>query len=177
MSSFGYPPYHPILIFRSILAMSVLSIREYLRLPDQDGSDRQSDEPSPLAPVRSLFLDRNFGLIEDAVPHVPISSGFISSGPTDGGDIRLPLLQGDTNRLSKPPPVLDHDKQALRHLLSSAVSQDELPSVIETIISNAKAANTAGSFRGSDAQTFIDIIDEASYHITPSLRNQSIGLF
>ena len=109
--------------------------------------------------------------------HVPISSGFIDSGPTNGGDIPLPLLQGDTNRLSEPPPVLDRDKQALGRLLSRAVSQDELPSVIETIISNAKAADIAGSFRGSDAQTFIDIIDEASYHITPPLRNQSIDLF
>ena len=108
--------------------------------------------------------------------HVPISSGFIDSGPTDGNDIPFPLLQGDTNRLSEPPPVLDFDKQALGRLLSLAFPQDELPSVIEAIISNAKPADIAGSLRGSDAQTFVDIIDEASYHITPSLRNQPIDL-
>ena len=91
--------------------------------------------------------------------------------------IPLPLPPRDADHASEPRLVLDSDKQAMRRLLSRAVPQDELPSVIETIISNAKAADIAGSLRGGDAQTFIDIIDEASYHTTPSLKNQSIDLF
>ena len=109
--------------------------------------------------------------------HAPIGSGAIDSDSMGENDIPLPLPPRDGNHVSEPRLVLDSDKQAMRHLLSCAVPQDELPSVIETIISSAKSADIAGSLRGSDAQTFIDIIDEASYHITPSLRNQSVDLF
>ena len=124
-------------------------------------TDDSSDEPSPPAPARSSFLDDgSLGLVEDAVQHVLIGSGALDSDPTGENDIPLPLPQEDTNRLSEPRLALDSDKQAMVCLLSPNVPQDELPSAIETIISNAKVADIAGSLRGGDAQTFIDIIDE-----------------
>ena len=106
-----------------------------------------------------------------------IGSNAIDSDSVGENGIPLPLPPRDADNASEPPLVLDSDKQAMRRLLSRAVPQDELPSVIETIISKPKSADIAGSLRGGDAQTFIDIIDEASYHTIPSLKNQSVDLF
>ena len=89
------------------------------------------------------------------------------------GEICLPLSlpTGDTNHLSEPPLISDSGGLALQCLVSRAIPQDELPSVIETIVSNLKAADIVKRLRGNDAQTFADIIDEACNHVIPSLRN------
>ena len=61
-------------------------------------------------------------------------------------------------------------------MVSRAVPQDELPSVIETIVSNVKAANIVTELTRDEAQAFADIIDEACHHVIPSLRNRFIDL-
>ena len=60
---------------------------------------------------------------------------------------------------------------ALQRLVSRAVPRDELLFVIETIVSNLKAADIVERLQGEDTQTFADIIDEARHHIISSLNN------
>ena len=56
-------------------------------------------------------------------------------------------------------------------MVGREVSQNELPSFIETIVSNTKAADIVKCLKGTDAQTFIDVIDEACYQAVLSLKN------
>ena len=91
--------------------------------------------------------------------------------------ISLPLPLGDTNQLFEPVLVPDSDNRALRRLVSREVSQNELPSFIETIVSNTKAADIVKCLKGTDVQTFIDVIDEACYQAVPSLKNRFFDLF
>ena len=87
------------------------------------------------------------------------------------GGPSLPLPPKYTNHAHKPPLVPDSNRRALRRLISRTVPQHELLSVIETIFSNVKAADTVKCLEESDAQTFIDIVDEAChrYSITEKL--------
>lgn len=75
---------------------------------------------------------------------------------------------GDVNHISEPPqgPISDSGKRALQSLVSSSVSRDEIPSLIETAVLSAKAADIVRYLRGSDARTFIDVIDQV-HHFTP----------
>jgi hypothetical protein len=45
-------------------------------------------------------------------------------------------------------------------LVGGVVPQGELPSLMETIVSNLKAAVIVGFLQRSDAQVFIDVMDE-----------------
>lgn len=49
--------------------------------------------------------------------------------------------------------------RALQRLISSAIPQDELPSLIKSIVSNVRADNIVSSLQGGDAQMFIDVMD------------------
>ena len=107
----------------------------------------QSSASSFPAPAPSAFIDGNLGIVEDAPP------------------------PGGTNNTSEPSLNSDPVKRALRRLVSQAVLQDELPSVVETIVSNMKAASIAEFLEEGDAQTFVDVIDEARRHTIPALMN------
>jgi len=61
-------------------------------------------------------------------------------------------------------------------LVSRTVSQDELPFTIGMIVSNVKAADIAGCLQGSDAQTFVDVIDEVCHHAIPLPKSWFIDL-
>jgi len=52
-----------------------------------------------------------------------------------------------------------HD-QAWQLLIDRAVPKDELPSLIESLFLDRKAADMASGFRGNDAQAYIDVIGE-----------------
>lgn len=78
--------------------------------------------------------------------------------------LQFSLWSGDVNRVSEPPLVLAPGKGALQRLVSDTVSQDELPCLIETVVSNVKAAVVIQCLQGRDAQTFIDVIDQV--HVT-----------
>jgi len=106
-----------------------------------------------------------------------IDSGGINRDSTDESDLPLPLASGDTNHPSEPTPILDSDRRALRRLASCTVPRDELPSLIETIVSNMKAADIVKCLRESDARTFVDVTDEAFHKAIPSLRNLFVDLF
>lgn len=96
-------------------------------------------------------------------------------------DVAAPGLgqPGDENRISESPPILisDSDKRALQRLVSSSISQDELSSLIETVVSNTKAANIVQCLRGSDAQIFIDVIDQVCGAITFQKNGFTVDLF
>lgn len=69
-------------------------------------------------------------------------------------------------RTTPPDPLIavHPNERALQHLLSHAVPQDELPSLIGAIFSDSQATDAIDSLRGSDARTFIDVIDEVRHH-------------
>lgn len=93
-----------------------------------------------------------------------IGIGGIDRDTASESGLLFPLFPGDTNHQSETPLVADADRRALERLVSRVIPQGELPSVIETIISNMKAANIVESLQGNDAQTYIDVIDEACHH-------------
>ena len=86
-----------------------------------------------------------------------------------------PFLR-DTSDLSEHSLVSHSDGQELQRLVSCTVPQDELASVIEKIVSNVKATNIVRYLQGSDAQAFIDAMDEARHHTIPLLGDSFIDL-
>ena len=144
-------------------ATSPLSLSQHVR-PDQ------SSHP---APTPSLFLEGSLDLFEDAVSPAVTGTGGID---VDESGSPLPPLPGNTNHVSEPLLIPDSNGRALQRLVSRDVPQDELPSVIETIISNVKAADIVGCLQENDAQTFIDVMDEVCHHTIPSRGNWSNDL-
>ena len=64
------------------------------------------------------------------------------------------LPQGDLKRRGEI-------KRALQRLISSATARDELPSLIETIVSNMKAVHIVNHLQGANAQAFVDVLYQA----------------
>ena len=80
-------------------------------------------------------------------------------------DVLLSPLLEDTDDSSISPPVLDPGQLALRRLVSHCtISQDELCSIVRTIVSNMKPADIIKHLKGSDTQRFIDVMDEVCCH-------------
>ena len=92
-----------------------------------------------------MFLNEDLGTIEDDVPHPPAP---------------------------EPSLVLDSGQRALERLISCSVPESELASLIEAIFSSSKAIETVGSLTGSDAQTFIDVMDGVCHRVLPSAKNE-----
>jgi hypothetical protein len=76
-----------------------------------------------------------------------------------------------------PSVTLESYAQAWQRLISGAVPQDEIASLIGTILSNEKAINVVDRLQGNDVQTFIDVIDAVWHHALPPLENGSIDLY
>ena len=62
-----------------------------------------------------------------------------------------------------PSVTIDSQEQAWQRLITRTVPRDDLPSVIETILSGRKF-DVVDRFREGDAQAFIDIMDEVRHH-------------
>ena len=88
----------------------------------------------------------------------------------------MALPSDDANRPSEPPLIFDSHGQALQRLVSRSVPQDELSSVIETVVSNVSAAGIVKYLQGNDAQTFVDIMDLACHYAISSLNKWFIDL-
>ena len=73
--------------------------------------------------------------------------------------------------------VLDPDYQALQRLISRTVPRGELASLIGTIFSNKKVVYIVDRLQDGDVQTFIDVIDEVSFHSRGIERSTSILTF
>lgn len=78
----------------------------------------------------------------------------------------LPRLNPVQHTANPPHPsiIAKSREQAWQRLIGSAVPQDELPSLIETIFSDRKAAEMVDRLQGSEAQAFIDVIDGVRHH-------------
>jgi len=68
-----------------------------------------------------------------------------------------------TRHLPDPSIVIDSQEQAWQRLITRVVPRDEIPSLIETVLSGRKT-DVADRLRESDAQAFVDILDEARHH-------------
>jgi hypothetical protein len=79
-----------------------------------------------------------------------------------------------------PPPdpsiIPDSYHQAWQRLISGAVPQDELASLIETILSSEKVTEMVDRLQGSDVQTFIDALAAVRHHALPPPENGLIDL-
>ena len=75
-----------------------------------------------------------------------------------------------------PSITIDSEEQALQRLITRAVPRDEFPSLIETIFSGKKT-DVVDRLSGSDAQAFIDIIDEVRHHTLYSRGMVDLHLF
>ncbi|KAF9642586.1 kinase-like protein [Thelephora ganbajun] len=140
-------------------------------LPERDRKSEESSFPE-LAPSSSL--NGNLDVLEDAASPVLADSGCVDRDPLNESDLPLFLPPAGISHRSASPLLLGSDKRALQHLISRVVPHDELPPLIEAIVSNVKAADIVQCLQGSDAQVFIDVIDEACHHTLQSLRNQLI---
>ena len=96
------------------------------------------------------------------------ASGGIGIDLMDESDTHSPSLPEDTDPLESHL-VLESDKRALQRLVNRSILQDELPFVIGTIVSNMNSADIVKCLQASEAQTFIDVIDEACHHPIQSL--------
>lgn len=154
----------------------MFSIGKNSRLPSERECGKQPNRFSPLVPALNSFLDENLALEGDSTPPVLIDSGDVNGNLVDECGQPLSLLLGHTSHPSELPLISGSDKRALQQLVSQTIPQDELLSVVETIALNVKAANLVGCLQPSDAQTFIDVIDQAGHHIFSSLKNWLIDL-
>ena len=69
-----------------------------------------------------------------------------------------------TTEPAGPSPTLYPGERALQSLIGGTTHQSERILLIGTICSSRKATEMVGRLRGSDAQTFIDVVDEVRHH-------------
>ena len=150
---------------------------EYLRSPGRGQLGRQPKESSPPPSAQSSFLDRDFAFFPDEAPPVPVDSDGIDTGSIGGNGLSPPLPTVDAGHPFEPPLISDSAGRALRRLVNRVVPRDELPSVVEIIVSSVKAANVAECLEEGEAQPFIDAMDEARHRVMPSPRNCFTDLF
>ena len=139
----------PLLMQMHCLVQAMLASfpRGYLRLPGYRDCDRISDGPDSPVPVPSSFPDENLeAQVSQPLPMNP--------------SIPLSPQPADADHPSELPPIPDSDRRALQHLVSGAVPQDQLASLIESIVTNVKAAAIVGCLRGTDVQKFIEVMDK-----------------
>ena len=106
-----------------------------------------------------------------------VGSDSMNGNPFDQGGLYLPLPPVDMDHPTEPSLISTPEKQALQRLVSRSAPQDELPSVIETVVSNVKAVDIVNCLKGDDAQTFIDVIDEVCHHTISWPRSRFVDLF
>ena len=105
----------------------------------------------------SLLFDKDFGLIKDAT-----HPAFIATERPRTMMMPLPPPSAGldpTQHLPGPSIAIDSQEQAWQRLITRAVPHHELPSLIETVFSG-RETDVADRLKRSDAQAFIDIIDE-----------------
>ena len=115
-----------------------------------DTNNRKSNEPGPPVPAPNPFPNEGVGATTRASPPALIDP-----------DILLSPLLKDSDDSSVSLPMLDSGQLALRRLVSHGIiPQDELYSIIRTIVSNMKPADIVKYLKKSDTQRFIDVMDE-----------------
>ena len=72
-----------------------------------------------------------------------------------------------TGHSPKSPITISPREQAWQRLISNAVAQDELPSLIDTIFLDKKITDIVDYLQESDAQAFVDVIDGVRHRVLP----------
>ena len=119
-----------------------------------------------------MLLDKNPGPTEDAARPALVGYSVTGSMSDDGTPLPLPSPRHDIPRYMNDPPdpsipsISSYEQawQRLIDLISSAIPQDELPSLIETIFSDEKTTDMIDCLLGVSAQAFIDVIDGVCHH-------------
>jgi len=91
-----------------------------------------------------------------------------TSCPTPASNVDTPLPPPSpgldpTQHLPDPSISIDPQEQAWQRLIARAAPHDELPSLIETILSES-TTNVIDRLSETDAQAFIDVMDEVRRH-------------
>ena len=100
-------------------------------------------------PGPSFFPNETLSLVAQVLQPLPINSS-----------VPLPPQPGDASHISESAPIPDSYRRALQRLVSGAVPQEQLASLIESIVSNVKAAAIVEFLQETDAQIFIDVMDK-----------------
>ena len=77
------------------------------------------------------------------------------------------------NPLTDAPIIPHSDDQAWQRLISNAVPQDELASLIETVFSKENAPDLVDSLQREHVQTFVNVIDAVRDHALRSPKDGS----
>lgn len=83
---------------------------------------------------------------------------------------------GPVARVSQPLPINSPERRALQRLVSGAVPQGELASLIKTIVSKVKAADIVELLQETDARMFIDVMDEVRTTVLHRVRGVDSSL-
>ncbi|KAF9780774.1 kinase-like domain-containing protein [Thelephora terrestris] len=117
-------------------------------------------EPSLQAPTPSVLPDGNLNHGAQAASPLPRAIDFGTSSP---------VPPSNTNHVHNPTPILDSGQQALQRLVSGAAPQEELPSLVETVVSHIKAADISNHLQGTELQTLVDVLNQALDEFDPAL--------
>ena len=113
-------------------------------------------------PRTTLPADRSLDTDDVSVFHCQISKwghlDHVFDRQSSGRTIQTPV---------EPPTGPDPGEQALQCLISGTTTRDEFPSLIQAVSLSAKAIEMIGCLRGSEAQAFIDVINEVRCHTSP----------
>ena len=131
--------------------------------PDQrvDCAAPQDEGPSHTKTVVPDIQSRAAAIVERPQG----SKQFVEPVPIDP-ETPLNLSPGpDTNRISEPQVLPNPAERNLQQLVSRAAQREEIPFLLETVVSSMKVAGIVECLRGRDAQTFVDRVDEV--RVTP----------
>lgn len=161
----------------AIQATSVLPINGMGR--DHRCDPRASESAYP-ASALSLLSDENLGPTGDTAH--PGFVGCRANGGTainDNGGSRCldPPTHPNNLNLLGPPVAIDSHEQTWQRWINRATPQDKLLSVVETLFSSREAIDVVDSLRGSDAQAFIDVMDEVGRHFLYRPRSGPFTVF
>ena len=125
------------------------------------------DFSSP-APTSSSFPNENpnAGFVEDiALPlSAPTSPDCINQNSMGERGLSPPPPPEEADQPSEPTLALDSGELALQRLIGGSIPQGERASLVEAIFSSRKVADMVARLHESDAQTFIDVVDEVRHH-------------
>ena len=117
-------------------------------------------------PSKLALRDKHFGLVEDATRPAFIGCSVTNGKAMGNGYAPLPLPSsglGPSRHLPDPSIAIDSQEQAWQRLITYGVLRSELPSLIETVFSG-RETDVVNRLRASDAQAFIDTMDEVHHH-------------
>ena len=132
-----------------------------------DVDDQSHDFSSPV-PASCSFPDENpnTSFVKDVALPLPALTGpdCIDQNSTSERTLLLPPPPGKADQLSQLTLAFNSGELALQRLIGVAIPQGELVSLVETIFSSREVTDTVGHLQESNAQDFIDVVNEVRYN-------------